>query len=453
MEKLEKGSIIEGKITGYGSEGEGIFKIDGFPIFVPFTVVGDIVKVKITKSKKSFAHGALVEVVERSESRLDDDKICPYFKKCGGCSIANVKYENQLEFKREKVEETLKRIGNVKNVKVKKTIGMERPFFYRNKAQFPVEKIGDKIVVGFYQRKSHNVMALNECLICDEKINIVRKKVEEFFNVKKYSVFNEKTKKGLLRKLIVKTSYATNEIMVIVVINGREFSYEDEFVEMVKKIDGVGSVIVNKISKNSTCNMGLDNSIIYGKEYIVDVIDGVKFNISPLSFYQVNPQQTEKLYGKVLGFLNLNGTETIVDCYCGIGTISLLIAKQAKKVIGIEVVKEAIESAVDNGKINNFNNAEFFVGEVERLIDKILLKNKVDAIVVDPPRKGLDDVVVEAIIKSNVKKIVYVSCDCSTLARDLKKFCAENYVVEKVSAVDMFCHSSHVESVCLLSLK
>ncbi len=453
MEKMLVGSIQKGEITSYGSEGEGILKVNGFPIFVPYAIVGDIVSVKILKSKKTFANGQIVEILEKSNNRSEDTKICPYFKKCGGCSIANMSYKSQLEFKKEKVLQTLKRIGKIEDIELYNTLGMTNPYFYRNKAQFPIEKVGDRIVIGFYQKKSHNIIEIKECLICNEKINIVRKKIEEFFNSKGYSVYNKNSESGLLRKLIVKTSFSTGEIMVIVVINGKELPYLEEFISYVKEIESVASLVINTNESNNVGNMGLKNKVIYGNDYITDSICNVDFQISPLSFYQVNPEQTERLYNKVLEFLQLSGNEVVVDCYCGIGTISLLLAKEAKKVIGIEVVDEAIESAIDNSSINGIENTEFLVGEVEYLINRVLTKNSVDAIVVDPPRKGLDEVVIKEIVNSKVKKIVYVSCDCGTLARDLKGFVSGGYVVEKVQPVDMFCHSSHVETVCLLSFR
>ena len=441
-------------IEDMGSEGEGVGKIDGYTVFVKDALPGEEARIKITKAGKNFGYGRLMEVITPSEYRVEPK--CPIARKCGGCQIQEMSYEAQLAFKEKKVQNNLERIGKIppSEYEMCTIIGMEEPYNYRNKAQYPVglDKDGN-IVMGFYAGRTHSIIPCEDCAIGD-KINseilaIVKSHMEEY-NIQPY---NEETHKGVVRHVLIRRGFTTNQCMVCIIINGSELKGSTKLVDRLKNIEGMTSISININKEKTNVIMGKTVIDLYGEGYIEDYIGDVKFRISPLSFYQVNPVQTKELYGKALEFAGLTGEETVWDMYCGVGTISLFLAKSARKVYGVEIVPEAIEDARKNAKINNIDNAEFFVGKAEEVVPKMYKEYGLgaDVVVVDPPRKGCDEKLLETMISMSPEKIVYVSCDSATLARDLEYLKAHGYGVKKVQPVDMFPHSVHVETVVLLS--
>ena len=440
-------------IEDMGSEGEGVGKIDGYTVFVKDALPGEEARIKITKAGKNFGYGRLMEVIKPSEYRVEPK--CPIARKCGGCQIQEMSYEAQLAFKEKKVQNNLERIGKIPSSEYEMCtiIGMEEPYNYRNKAQYPVglDKDGN-IVMGFYAGRTHSIIPCEDCAIGD-KINskilaIVKSHMEEFH----IQPYNEEKHTGVVRHVLIRRGFTTNQVMVCVIINGSELKGATKLVEQLKTIDGMTSISININKEKTNVIMGKTVIDLYGEGYIEDYIGDVKFRISPLSFYQVNPVQTKELYGKALEFAGLTGEETVWDMYCGVGTISLFLAKAARKVYGVEIVPEAIEDARKNAKINNIENAEFFVGKAEEVVPKMYSEYGLgaDVVVVDPPRKGCDEKLLETMIAMKPERIVYVSCDSATLARDLEYLKAHGYGVEKVQPVDMFPHSVHVETVVSL---
>ena len=469
---FNKNDIIEIEIIDQGTTGEGIGKVDGYALFVKDAVIGDVVKVKIMKAKKNFAFAKLLEVVKPSPYRVEP--LCPEANRCGGCQLQAMKYKHQLEFKEKKVYNNIKRIGGIEDFEMKSIIGMEElavkghedngPFHYRNKAQFPVglDREGN-IVSGFYAGRTHSIISVDNCLLGIEKdgdVNgTVMHIVKTFMNIYNIKPYDEKAHKGLVRHVLIRIGAFTNEIMVCVVINGNKLPHSQELVEQLLQIDDMTSICLNVNKEKSNVILGREIINLYGKDYIEDYIGDVKFRISPLSFFQVNPVQTEKLYNKALEYADLSGNEIVWDLYCGIGSISLFLAKKAKKVLGVEIVPEAIEDARLNAKINKIDNSEFFVGAAEDVVTEYFSKHeneaecKPDVIVVDPPRKGCDEKLLSTIVKMNPKRVVYVSCDSATLARDVKWLSENGYKLKEATPCDMFGQTVHVETVCLLSRK
>ena len=443
---VEKGDVVKVNVVDIGSKGEGICKYNDFTIFVDGVVPGDILETEITIKKKNYANGKVVKMLKESDIR--ETPKCEYFDSCGGCQIQNIKYEEQLKYKTNKVKSAIERIGKITDVEVYDTIGMEEPYHYRNKGQFPIKMKNNKAQIGFYKVGTHDLVDLNECIIQDEISNKVLNIVREIINENRISAYNEKSKKGVLRHVVIKTAYHTKDTMVIIVTNGRDLPHIGKFVNRLKEVPEVKSLIQNVNKQRGNKILGLKNYTLYGDDFILDNIGGIDFEISPLSFFQVNPRQTETLYNKALEFADLKGDETVFDLYCGIGSISLFLAKNAKKVYGVEVVAQSIRDAKRNAKRNGIFNAEFVVGKAEEMIPK-LYKNDIiaDVVVLDPPRKGCEPRLLDTIIDMNPKKIVYVSCKPSTLARDLKYFVEHNYEIQEIQPVDMFPHSTHVETV------
>lgn len=452
LEKIEKNKHYEIEITDMGSEGEGIGKINGFPIFVENAVIGDVAEVRLVKVKKSYAYGKVMSLIKASEKRTE--KLCEHYPRCGGCNLQHISYQAQLDFKRDKVKACLERIGGFKNIKVNDTLGMESFINYRNKAQFPVGMIDGNAVIGFYAKRSHNIINSDYCYI-QHRVN---EKIVACFRefIKKYNImpYDEISHKGILRHIITRVGEKTGEIMVVAVINSDKLEHSDELIKMLRAIDeNIVSIALNINKEKTNVILGKKIKVLWGKDTITDYIGKLKFEISPLSFYQVNPKQTEVLYSKALEFAQLeDGTQTVIDAYCGIGTISLFLAQKAKKVYGVEIVPEAIADAKNNAKINNINNAEFLVGKSEEVIPQLYEEKNIKAqvIVVDPPRKGCDEKLLEVISQMMPEKVVYVSCDPATLARDLKFLAEKGFRVSEVQPVDMFCMSSHVETVVKL---
>lgn len=469
--RLQKDMELELTIEDMGVDGEGIGKAEGVTLFVKDAVLGDVVRVKIMKMKKNYGYARLMEVLEPSPYRVEPR--CAYHRQCGGCQIQAVDYAQQLRFKENKVRNNLKRIGGFavkeadgsgKGITVNPVIGMDEPYFYRNKAQFPIgtDKNGN-IVTGFYASRSHNIIPNRKCYLgaeINEKIlDIVISFMEEYH----ITAYDETTGKGLVRHVLIRFGFTTKEIMVCLVVNGRKLSHAEKLVERLTKLEGMTSITLNINEKNTNVILGEEIISLWGQDYITDYIGGIKYQISPLSFYQVNPVQTEKLYGTALEYAGLTGKETVWDLYCGIGTISLFLAQKAKQVYGVEIVPPAIEDAKNNAKINGIENVEFFVGKAEEVLPEFYEKGMTeknredmlhpDVIVVDPPRKGCDEKCLETIVKMKPERVVYVSCDSATLARDLKYLCEQGYEVKKVQPVDMFPHTGHVETVVLLQRK
>lgn len=439
-------------IIGMSHEGSGIAKIDGFAIFINGAILGEKIEVKIVKVNKNYAFGKLINIIKSSENRIEP--LCDNSKRCGGCNLQHMSYQEQLNFKTQKVKDTIERIGKINTV-IHNTIGMDKPLRYRNKAQYPVGMINNNIVLGFYAERSHEIIDTKKCIIQNEKSEEISNIVKEFISENKISVYDEVKNTGLIRHVITKVGFTTDEIMVVIVTNGKDLPQKDKLINLLTtKVSNIKSIIQNINKENTNVILGEKCITLYGSDTITDYIGEYKFKISALSFYQVNPIQTKVLYDKALEYANLSQNEVVFDAYCGIGTISLFLSKKAKKVYGIEIVEQAIIDAKENAKINNIENVEFLVGESETIIPK-LYKDGItaDVVVVDPPRKGCDKKLLDTIIEMKPKKVVYVSCDVGTLARDLSILEQGGYKVIEVQPVDMFPYTHHVECVALIELK
>ncbi|MDZ5129258.1 23S rRNA (uracil(1939)-C(5))-methyltransferase RlmD [Clostridium perfringens] len=451
---VEKNKEYIFDIISQGYEGEGIAKIDNkYPIFIEGALKGEKVKVRIVKVNKNFAYGKLMEVLEASEERVNPP--CAIYKRCGGCKLQHASYKAQLDFKWDRVKDCVSKIGKLDPSIVKYPLGMEEPWRYRNKVQLPIGLINGEVKIGFFAPRSHDIIDMESCLIQDEigdkVVKLTREWIEKF-NIRPYNVDGEYDEKGIVRHIMIRRGFTTNEVMVVLVTNGEKLPHKEEFVDlMVKNIPGIKSVIQNINSKKTNVILGLESKTLWGEDTISDYIGDFRFNISPLSFFQVNPTQTEVLYGKALEYANLTGNEEVFDAYCGTGTITLFLSQKAKKVYGVEIIPQAIDNAWINAKENKVENVEFFVGESEVVIPDLINKEvKADVVVVDPPRKGCDKKLLDAITNIDAKKIVYVSCDPSTLGRDLQVLEENGYKTLEVQPVDMFPNTSHVENVAKL---
>ena len=454
---LEKNKVYNFDIISEGYEGEGIAKVDGYPVFIKDALIGEKVKAKIVKVKKNYAYGRLEEIIEESKDRVEPQ--CKYIKRCGGCSIQHMNYKKQLDFKYGRVKDCLSKIANLNDELVNYPLGMDlNPYRYRNKVQLPVGMIDGEIVIGFYAERSHNIINIDECIIQDKVADTVAAITKDWMKENNIlPAFNNGlyNKNGLIRHIMIRKGFKTNEVMVVLVATKENIPHIDKFINKINdNIKEVKSIILNVNSKDTNVILGSKCITLYGSDIIHDYIGEFKFKISPLSFFQVNPVQTEVLYGKTLEYADLNGDEIVFDAYCGTGTISLFLSAKAKKVYGVEIIEDAIINARENAKLNNVNNAEFFVGKSEEVIPDLIDKGIIpDVIVVDPPRKGCDIKLLDAIDKVSPKRIVYVSCDPSTLARDLKILNEYNYEVKEIQPVDMFPQTKHIENVCWLSKK
>lgn len=453
MEKaipVEKNRDYIVDISGITSEGLGVARIEGFTVFVEGALTAEKAEIKIVKVLKNYAFGKLLRTLKASPYRVDPS--CEVVKRCGGCQLQHINYEAQLQYKTRQVKDAIERIGGLKDITVHDTIGMENPWHYRNKAQFPVGIAGD-VVIGFYANRSHEIIDTPHCSIQDKINDNIIQTIKEF--IKKYdiSVYDENTGKGLIRHIVTRKGFRTGEVMVCIVINGDNLLCDKALVEMlVKNVDNLKSVALNINKKKTNVILGDKNIVIYGEEAIYDYIGDFRFKISPFSFFQVNPVQTEILYSKALEYANLKGDETVIDAYCGIGTISLFLSKMAKKVYGVEIIPQAIENAKENARLNGVENVEFIVGESEIVIPGLYRKGiKADVIIVDPPRKGCDVRLLEVIAQMSPERVVYVSCNPATLARDLKYLSEKGYEVKEVQPVDMFPQTVHVEAIVLMT--
>ena len=470
-----KNDCVELTIEDIGVSGEGIGKVDGYTLFVKDTVIGDVVRVKIMKAKKNYGYARLMDIIKPSKDRVEP--ACPIARQCGGCQIQAMNYNAQLKYKQKLVKDNLLRISGLTegvDYEMCEILGMDTPFRYRNKAQYPVGEDKDgNIVMGFYAGHTHSIIACpdDDCMLGHRDNAFILNAVKEWMKEYRVRAYNENIHKGTVRHVLVRTGYHTDEVMVCLVTKKMlRKEAADGLVKAIQKLKlNVASLVVNINKEDTNVILGKECITLYGRPYIEDYIGDIKFQISPLSFYQVNPKQTEVLYNKALEFAGLKGNESVWDMYCGIGTISLFLAKKAGKVYGVEIVPQAIEDAKNNAKINNIDNAEFFVGKAEEVVPAFYKKQtgvqsdndstdskeydmtRPDVVVVDPPRKGCDKKLLDTIVSMTPDRIVYVSCDSATLARDLKLLVEYGYKVEKVQPVDQFGNTVHVETVCLLS--
>ena len=464
---FNKNDTVRLIITDIGTNGEGIGRVDGYTLFIKDAIIGDEVEAKIIKAKKNYGYARLMNIITPSKDRIEP--VCPVARQCGGCQIQEMDYQAQLRFKKELVKNNIERIGHISDYQMMPVIGMDEPFHYRNKAQYPVgmDKDGN-IVMGFFAGRTHHIIDNTDCALGAKINSRILGIIKEYMQDNKIKPYDEDKHAGTVRHILIRNGYHTDQIMVCLVINAESIKNSDDLVKRLKDIDGMTSIMIN-INRNKTnVILGDTCKTLWGKSYIEDYICDIRYQISPLSFYQVNPKQTEKLYSKALEYAGLTGNETVWDLYCGIGTISLFMAAKARKVYGVEIVPQAIEDAKNNARLNNIDNAEFFVGKAEEIVPAFYeeLSRKAangdeeakrgihpDVVVVDPPRKGCEETLLETVVKMSPKRMVYVSCDSATLARDLKFMEEHGYKVEKVQAVDQFGNTVHVETVVKLSLK
>lgn len=470
---MQKNDILTVKIEDIGNDGEGIGKVDGYTLFIKDAVIGDVVSCKIMKAKKNYAYAKLEEIIEPSHIRREP--VCKFHRQCGGCQIQAMDYEAQLEFKQNKIKNNLIRIGGFDAEFIEKVtepiVGMEESFHYRNKAQFPVGRDREgNLITGFYAGRTHDIIANTDCALGVAENKEILEAVLKYMKDNHVSAYDEKSGEGLVRHILIRKGFTSKEIMVCLILNLKKknpvnpiLPAQDELIKALTLIKGMTSVSVNINTEKTNVIMGKQLYTLWGRDTITDTIHvrntsdfslterGISFHISPLSFYQVNPVQTEKLYSLALEYAGLTGEETVWDLYCGIGTISLFLAAQAKQVYGVEIIPQAIADARANAHNNGIDNAEFFLGKAEEVLPEKYEKEGIhaDVIVVDPPRKGCDEAALDTILKMQPKRIVYVSCDSATLARDLRRLCDGGYEVKKVRGVDQFGQTVHVE-VCVL---
>ncbi|MST74117.1 23S rRNA (uracil(1939)-C(5))-methyltransferase RlmD [Roseburia sp. MUC/MUC-530-WT-4D] len=471
---MNKNDCFKLKITDMGVDGEGIGKYDGMTFFVKDALIGDEILARALKLKKNYGYARVEEILTPSPYRVEPK--CPIHRQCGGCQIQALSYEKQLEFKGEKVRNNLLRIGGFSEEELDQvmepTVGMDEPYRYRNKAQFPVGKDKEgNLITGFYASRTHSIIPVTDCLLGVSENEEILLAVKNYMQKNHIEPYDEKTGKGLIRHVLIRFGFTTKEIMVCLIINGTKLQNQKDLIDALTKIDGMTSISFNVNTRNTNVILGDRTECIWGQSYITDYIHlregkdftttdtAIAYRISPQSFYQVNPEQTEKLYSLALEYAGLTGQESVWDLYCGIGTISLFLAQKAKQVYGVEIVPQAIEDARNNASINGITNAEFFVGKAEEVLPEFYESHKgkddtmsrPDVIVVDPPRKGCDRLCLDTILKMQPVRVVYVSCDSATLARDLRILCDGGYELKKVRPVDQFAHTGHVESVVLLS--
>ena len=448
---MKKDDLVTLKIEDMGVDGEGIGHAEGCTLFVKDALIGDVITAKVMKMKKNYGYARMMEILTPSPDRVEPK--CAYHKQCGGCQIQALSYEKQLEYKKNKVLNNLHRIGGLTDLPEFDVLGMEEPYGYRNKAQFPfgTDKSGE-VVTGFYAGRTHSIISNTRCYLGVEENEQVLEII--LAHLKKYNIpaYDEQTGKGLLRHVLIRKGFVTGELMVCLILNGTRMPEVKELVAELVKIPGMTSITINVNTKQTNVIMGQEMRSVWGQDYITDYIGNVKYRISPLSFFQVNPVQTRKLYERALEYAQVESGETVWDLYCGIGTISLFLAQKAKQVYGVEIVPQAIEDAKKNAALNGFTNAEFYVGKAEEVLPKKYREEgiKADVIVVDPPRKGCDEALLQTIVQMRPKRVVYVSCDSATLARDLKYLVSEGYEVAKGTACDMFPMTVHCEAVVKL---
>ncbi len=447
---IEKNQTYEMYIDDIGAQGEGIGRIDGFTVFVEDALPTERVRILIVKVKKNFGYGKLLEVLTPSKDRVVPK--CPVAHQCGGCQLQHLSYAAQLAWKTKKVKDHFCRIGGFADIVVSDALGMEEPWHYRNKAQFPVGGTIQAPQIGFYAKRSHRIINTPHCMLQHAVNETILAVIRNFLTEFEISLYDETIHRGLVRHIMTRIGKKTGEIMVCIVINGKRLPHSDILVERLRQIAGVVSIVLNQNTENTNVILGKQTETLWGKSAIVDDIGEISFLISPLSFYQVNPTQTQVLYQTALDFADLQGTETVFDLYCGIGTMSLFFAQKAKQVYGVEIVPEAIADAKQNAQHNHIENVTFMVGAAEKIIPEFYAqtKQKADVVVIDPPRKGCDVKLLDTIAAMQPKKVVYVSCDSATLARDLAYLCPFGFTIQQVQVVDMFPQTVHTETVVQL---
>ena len=459
---MNKNEIFELTIEDMSHDGEGIGKVDGFPLFVKDAIIGDVIEAKVTKLKKNYGYARLNAIVEPSGLRVEPR--CALHKRCGGCQIQAMDYRAQLKFKQDLVINNLLRIGGFDESiadRIEPIVGMENPYRYRNKAQYPVGMKDGRVVMGFYAGRTHDIMECEDCVLGDEGNADILKTIKTYMDMYKVPAYDEESAKGLIRHILIRKGFATNEWMVCLVISSDKLQHKEELIRMLTDLkQNIVSISVSINSRRDNVIMGDSFKVIYGEPYIHEILSGITYMISPLSFFQVNPVQTERLYAKAVEYAELTGRENVWDLYCGTGSISLFLARKAGKVHGVEIIPQAIDDARANAKANGFTNTEFYVGKAEDVFaEQVLTKNspnygeKIDVVVVDPPRKGCDEKLLETILKMAPKRVVYVSCDSATLARDLKILCEKDYEIARLQCYDQFPHTVHIETCVQLKRK
>ncbi|WP_138417876.1 23S rRNA (uracil(1939)-C(5))-methyltransferase RlmD [Aquibacillus sediminis] len=451
---VQKNDTVDLEFVDITHDGDGVGKINGYPVFVPYALPGEKAKVKVIKVKKNFGFGKLLDVQEPSPERVEPP--CDVYIQCGGCQLQHMSYKMQLDLKQNQVKSTMKKIGHMEDVPIHPTIGMEDPWRYRNKVQIPVAHRHGELITGFYRKRSHDIIeGMDRCVITAEVNDRMVEAVRRMADRLGISAYDEKTHQGVLRHIMVRTGQETDETMIVLITRTEKIPHQEELVkELQETYPQIKSIIQNVNKEKTNVILGKKTKVLWGEEYIHDTIGDIKFAISAKSFYQVNPPQTKKLYDKALEYANLTGGETVVDAYCGIGTISLFLAQKAKKVYGVEVVPEAISDAKANAKLNGIENAEFYVGQAEKVMPWWTAQGlRPDVIVVDPPRKGCDQALLDAMVEMKPSRIVYVSCNPATLARDLRILEDGGYETKQLQPVDMFPQTGHVECVAQLDLK
>ncbi len=454
MIPVEKNKVYELEISAVSSDGNGIGHIDGYTVFVPQTVDGDIIECLIVKVRTKFAYGKAINILKPSAYR--QEPLCSVFNRCGGCQLMHIRYEYQKDIKRQFVNNAMQRIGGFSGFEVDGIDTLKEPLRYRNKMVFPIGRDkNDNIVSGFYAQRSHSIIPVEDCMMGDSINGDILKAIKEYMSECNVSVYDEEKHKGAIRRVFIRISHSSGEIMVVISANDNALPQKDILIEKLLKVsDRIVSIILNINKDKTNLVLGDRNITLYGKSCIKDTLLGTEFEISPHSFYQINPVMTQRLYQKALEYAQITDTDIVMDVYCGIGTISLCAAREAKEVVGVEIVKEAIENAKENAKNNKITNAQFFADSAENIVPKLIDSGlKPDIVMLDPPRKGSDEKTLSAIISSKPKRIVYVSCNPSTLARDARFLCDRGYHLEKAMCYDLFPNTMHIESVALFVIE
>ncbi len=449
---ITKNDVLEVTVSDVTADGMGVAKVDGYPLFIKSAVTDDVLSVTVTKTNKSYGFAKINKIISPSKWRVSPK--CDISHLCGGCDFMHIDYSMQLKIKSDIVKNNLVRIGSANDFVYEDIIGSDNPFNYRTKAQFPVGKVKGKTVCGFYSKKSHDIVPADNCLIQNEEINKAVKLFLDYANKYSVSVYDEKTHSGILRHIYVRTGHKTGEILIVIVANSKKrLPHEEELINSLKSLPNVKGILENINTEKTNLVLGKETKILWGENSVISMIGELKFKISAESFFQVNEEQTHKLYDKALEYASLTGEETVFDLYCGTGTISLFLSQKAKKVIGVEIVEKAIENAKENAILNGIENASFYAGDCGETV-KNLIKNgeRADVVVVDPPRKGCSEELLSHLKDISPKKIVYVSCNSATLARDVKILSEYGYKLKKACAVDMFPNCGHVEAVALMTI-
>lgn len=448
MGTVDKNKEYTLKIESVSSEGHGVAHIDGFTVFVPLTAAGDTIRAVITDVQKRFARACITELIQTSKDRCEPE--CMNYGQCGGCQLRHIQYSKQLEIKKQSVESAMQRIGNFTDFKAEEVIGADTSLRYRNKMVFPIGQKNEKVICGFYAPKSHNIIPLGDCTLGDKLNAQIIDAVKEYMHDNNIKAYDEKTHHGIIRHIFTRKSFSADEIMVVICSTVNKLKNHEKLVEKLRNIsDRISSIILNV----NTGKLALSNKnvTLWGNDMIFDTLCDIKFEISPNSFFQINPSQTEKLYRKAIDFAQLDKNTNVMDIYCGIGTISLCAAQKAKNVIGIEIVEQAINDAKNNAKLNGIDNVEFYADSAENIVPRLIAEGRqTDVIILDPPRKGSDEKTLNAIVKSKAKRIVYVSCNPATLARDTRFLAEYGYKITRSAVFDLFPHTCHIETVILM---